>query len=66
LSVEVPAGSPAFTVGEWQLLAGFPPGTCDLVVDGECDAADAAAALLSVADGAPVDELDLTLAATFD
>ncbi|MEE4272272.1 MAG: hypothetical protein V2I67_11390, partial [Thermoanaerobaculales bacterium] len=45
---EPPAAPPAtegFTESSWELWAGFPPGTCDLVLDGRCDAGDVAEAV---------------------
>jgi hypothetical protein len=55
-----------FTESLWELRAGYPPGVCDLVLDGDCDAADLSEAVRAVDGGAPVDELLIPVDALFD
>jgi len=43
-----------------------PPGTCDLILDGVCDAADVAETVRTADGGPETDELSLTVLATFD
>jgi len=70
LSVGVPPpalpGLIGFSESLWELWAGYPPGTCDLVIDGVCDAADIADAVLTVDGGLGVEELSIVVLATFD
>lgn len=66
VSIEVPVGSPGFTEARWELWAGYPPGTCDRILDGVCDAVDVADAVRSVAGGPDPGELSVTISATFD
>jgi hypothetical protein len=35
----------------WELWSGWPAGACDLELDGQCDAADVAAAVLQLGQG---------------
>ena len=66
VSVQTPLNPIRFSEAVWELWAGYPPGTCDLVLDGICDAVDVAEAV-RVIDGGPVtDELTVTVLATFD
>ena len=66
VSIDVPGSSQGFTEARWELWAGYPPGTCDRILDGVCDAADLAAVVRSVAGGPDPGELSLTMSATFD
>mgnify|MGYP001828608502 CR=1 FL=1 len=62
VSVAVTPGPVAFNESLWELWAGYPPGTCDLVLDGWCDAADVAEAVST----AVIEDVSITLLATFD
>ena len=70
LSVEVPPPTTPnptlFSEALWELWAGYPPGTCDLVLDGVCDAADVAEAVRAADDGSGTDILSIAVLATFD
>lgn len=55
-----------FSESRWELWAGYPPGTCDLILDGVCDAADVAETVRTADGGPETDELSLTVLATFD
>jgi hypothetical protein len=66
VSVDVPASSPLFTEARWELWAGYPPGTCDHVLDGVCDAADFAELVRSVDGGLDPVELSIAVSATYD
>jgi len=66
LSVAVVPPQVDFSESTWELWAGYPPGTCDLAVNGVCDAADTAQAIVAADNGGTVEDLLLTLAATFD
>jgi hypothetical protein len=65
VSIAVPLAT-GFSEAAWELWAGYPPGICDLVLDGVCDAADVAEAVRKRDVGAPPEQLDVTLSATFD
>lgn len=66
IMVQVPLRPIGFSEAVWELWAGYPPGTCDLVLDGACDAADVAEAVRTVNGGPEIDELEVTVLATFD
>ena len=48
VSIDVPGSSPVFTEARWELWAGYPPGACDRILDGVCDAADVADVALEI------------------
>lgn len=66
LTVTVPPIPGGFTESTWELWAGYPPGTCDVVLDGVCDAADVAEGVRAVDNGGTVEDLALVVTATFD
>lgn len=66
VSVDVPVASTGFTEALWELWAGYPPGTCDWIIDGVCDAADFADVVRSIDGGPDPGELSMTVSATFD
>lgn len=66
VSVDVPGSSPGFTAALWELWAGYPPGTCDRIINGLCDAADIADVVRSLDGGSDPGELSITVSATFD
>ncbi len=66
ISVDVSESTTGFSEALWELWAGYPPGTCDWVLDGACDAADLAEVVRTVDGGPDPGELSITLSATFD
>jgi hypothetical protein len=64
VSVSPDIQASGFSESLWELWSGYAPGVCDLVLDGECDAADVAESVLRGAD--PPNRHAVTLAAVFD
>jgi hypothetical protein len=66
VSVDPQSGPVGFSESQWELWAGYAPGVCDAVIDGVCDAADVSEAVRGVDGGPDIEDLVVTVLATFD